>query len=335
MVAKKWAYYVAGCALLVALTCLYQLLKPRRIERRIELHPLSSHGEISSLSREGEACLEKEWTLWQQRRQRDISQELLPYLQKPDAEVRLFAIRALAKLDSPAAKPAHLASGFSSERQNLLYNLSLARIRTQNLEGPARLEAISKSVGISWPELIEKSKIVNGKFGAYSQNTKEALVIEEIVDTLYVMARRGKKIDGLIDDLTLHSVPQLRLKGAKLSEKAEAELLLDYLMRQKVITSQTMEIRHYLSEMGQPAIEPVIARLKEMQAHPKSYENTHGYSELFRTAYVLGDSRALPILKYFETYSHKWIPHYANQSRSLLEVKLKLHKNLPPPDFYN
>ncbi|HEY0076557.1 MAG TPA: hypothetical protein VGB77_20880, partial [Abditibacteriaceae bacterium] len=194
MAAKKQAQYVLGGVLLViGVSYLYLLLKPRRID----LHHFVGDGTLSSSSPAMVDDLAKGWALWQQRRQRDISRELLPLLQKPDEEVRLFALCALAKLESPAAKEAQLSFNLKSERENCLSRLSLARIRTQNLEGRARLEAISKSVGISWPELIEKSKIVNGKRGGYFQNTKEALVIEEIVDTLYAMARHGKKIEGL------------------------------------------------------------------------------------------------------------------------------------------
>ncbi|HEY0076627.1 MAG TPA: hypothetical protein VGB77_21230, partial [Abditibacteriaceae bacterium] len=128
---------------------------------------------------------------------------------------------------------------------------------------------------------------------------------------------------------------QLRLKGATLSEKAEAELLLDLLMRQKAITSQTDGIDDYICEIGQPAIEPVMARLKEMQVNPKSYENTMGYSELFAAAAVLDGARALPILKHFEKYPGQWIPYYARMRHMRLEVELRWRKRLPPVGFYN
>lgn len=276
------------------LLCLKFCLPPRII---------TFHGIPGSMkwgTQEGTIQLAIESNLWRQRRKRNVSRDLLPFTKKNDADVRLFAICALAKLESPLADGVHCGT-FESALDNFYYNMALNRIRTRNLTGKARLEAISKSQGISWPELVEKSKIMNQKRQPKSLtmndlfsrrviienywpavgDTAESLVLEEIVDVLYEMGRSGKNINGLADDLTLNEVQRLRLKCATMTEKQEAVLLLDYLVSQRVMTAEKGRVRDYLASMPQPEYDMILARQKDKKLALK-YSGRVGYRYLFR-----------------------------------------------------
>jgi hypothetical protein len=232
---------------------------------------------------EGESQLKQAWALWRQRQKRDVSKDLLPFLTKRDPQVRLFAMRALAKLDTPLAATTSSSLPFDNPRDAFLYNLAKARIGSRKIKGQARFEKFSKSSGVPWDELVEKSKIINGKSGNYFQDNKEAVVIEEIVDILYYMTRQGKNIEGLASDLKLNEVQELRLQGARLTEKEEAELLTDFLIAQKTMTGQKIRLTDYLVEIGQPAIETVMSYQKDQKIR-RLYSGNVGYAYLFRVA---------------------------------------------------
>lgn len=351
---KKLHTTLACCLFAVLVLGAASFLRPRKIDPDLGLSHLkeSRHGELLGLSLEGEKQLSQAWALWQQRDQRDISNELLPFLNKPDYEVRLFAVRALSKLEHPAAQtpienlrikqqqeirnwnsaPATRRPAVSPQIPQLTLKLALARIRSRNLKGQAKVEAISREIGIPWPKLVEGSRMINGKHRFYTAGVGSQ-VIWEIVDVLYTMKRRSEDIDGVATDLVLNPTQEIRLKGAALPEKEEAELLLDYVMPLRALTPETMPIPEYLYVLGQPAVEPVLARLQDMKDHPQSYNNTQGYSHLFRAAARLADARALPLLQHFEKSKTGWVGYYANQSLYFLRQNLKRKEPMPPPGF--
>lgn len=359
---------IACCSVVAVVLSAASFLRPQKLDFDLGLSNLndSLHGNIpSGLTAEGEKQLSQAWVLWQHRGKRDISNELLPLLDKPDFQIREFAVRALSKLESPAAErpianlrvkqqqelQAYLnARRLYESRRNsnnpimrwpvesrqiseLTLRMALARIHSRNLKGQAKVEAISKEIGIPWPKLVEGSHTINGKYRFYAYGSVGSQVIREIVDVLYTMKRRGEDINGVASDLILNPTQKIRLKGAALPEKEEAELLLDYVMPMRSITAETMPVSDYLCMLGQPAVEPVLSRLQDMKDHPQTYENTHGYGLLFLAADSLADPRVLPLLRHFENSKTNRVGHYARQSRIPLEQNLKRKKPLPPNNF--
>lgn len=289
---------------------------------------------------EDTALEEEAWALWQQRSKRDISRELLPYLRKDNFEVKRFAVRALAKLESPLGEQPIEGSRTTATSKDtrpipaITLQLALARIRSRNLSGQERLEAICQAGGVTWQDLVEKSPIVNSRNRFYGgSDTTEYQIIDEMVDVLYTMARHSKNIDGLAGDLTLTPVQEIRLKGARLSEEQEAELILDELNKMKVRTKDSQLLGEYLYILGQPAVEPVIKRMEDMKAHPNNYDEMMGFPDMFCAAALLRDRRALPLLKHFEKYPHATVSHKADTFRIQLEQNLQ-RKNARIPSAF-
>ena len=202
----------------------------------------------------------------------------------------------------------------------LVLQLALGRIRSRDFKGQEKVGAFAKSIGLSWDEVIQLSEKVNNPRDRAGEETPGYQIMEEVVDLLYTMRKRGEDISALQRPLTLNPVQELKLQAASLPVEQEIKLILDYLAQRPAVTSDELNLTGYLVALGVPAKEQVLQRLKDMKRQPERYlRGNHGYSIVFDTAAEMGDRRALPLLKHFERDTDRWVSSNAEQARQRLE----------------
>src|SRR5688500_4003716 len=101
-----YAYFL----LLVSLTIFGVLWKINdnkskvRIAEFVQQSGHAASGEMGGYTPQSVRRLNRFWNLWLSRVERDVSSELLLYINDGEMEIRLYAIRALAKIEAPVAE---------------------------------------------------------------------------------------------------------------------------------------------------------------------------------------------------------------------------------------
>ncbi len=263
---------------------------------------------------------------------------LLPYLRHPIEELRLEAVRMLGRLEDPAAEQplAELVAELDQAIAAKMYVTSpippavplrtaLARIRTRQLKGVKRLEDVAQSLGITQDELVKMSQQVNGPEHSWMQGTHQAVVVEEFVDLMVAMLKRGENISDWTKLLTLSPVQKVMLEAAPLPLTQEIDLILDSFSNFAVRMDREgqRELTQRILEAGPPSTDVLIRRLEQMQANPQLQRQTpvQVYEFLFRLAAQTGDPRVPPLLKEFEANPKPWpgIRDAARQAREQME----------------
>lgn len=263
------------------------------------------------------------------RRQRDVASELLPFLQDPAEPLRLRAVKLLGRLESAQAEASlealanrlkgpgasvarkHADSSRVSEavREESMFptlDLALARIRARNLNGWTKVQALAKSVGLSFDEVVRLSHKVNDPVeGKYASGSAGYEIVDEMVDMLYQMGKRGEDIRPVANRLTLRPAQKVKLQAASLPLEQEITLILNYLSQVKMVGGSEFDLAEHLSASGAPASNAVIRRIRDAlqrseQRLQDSTVSAAGCSILFRFANRADDTRAIPLLKQFE-----------------------------------
>lgn len=263
--------------------------------------------------------------LWVDRHKRDVTREILPYLQDPVKVQRARAARALGRLESAAAE-SELRKVMQRMKSDAKWSqssgvpyptlqLALGRIDAREMTGQQKLSAVAKSVGLNWNEVTRLSRKINApvtlkeKYAA--PGSPGAEIVNEMVDVLYQMGKQGEEIKPFVKQLTLSLGQQTKLQAALVSKQQEIKIILDRLSFPKGTKGSAQLLQNHLVGLGKEASDAVIRRIDHMRQHPEKYPQQLGYNMVFGLAAITADRRALPILKKFEKNSNVYIRQQA------------------------
>ncbi len=271
--------------------------------------------------------------LWLERQQRDISTELLDYVDDPALVLRTRAVRALGRLESREAEAplqTLLAQAADSqvksheaELPSITLKLALARIKARSLTGQSKLDAISDSVGLSWREILLLSNKVNADNG-YKDATDGEEIIGEIVALLYTMGKEGEDIRSFATALKLSPAQEVLIQAASISTEQEIKLILERLSHPKGTRGGAYLLADHLVGLGPIAIDLALERLQDMLKHPENYQQQLGYKMMFRPVSLAADRRALPLLQQFEKSKNPYIKDQAITAQRYIKRKIAI-----------
>jgi hypothetical protein len=278
--------------------------------------------------------------IWLARKARNVTEEILPYLDDPFYPTRVAAVRAIGRLEDPHAEPSLKAKLdlLSKDKDKIVTHgdrarmipattlqFAIGRIQSRDLKGRAKVEALAKSMGLTWAEVGELSYKCNGRFkGAHAAAGSPAIeIVREFVDVLYRMGKKGENIEPLANSLTLSPAQQVQIKAAKLSTEEEITLILDYAVSLKGVGGDSEHlIEEHLMDLGPRANEMLRKKLEDIKEHPERYPDDEygtGRVTLLRAAGLSNDQRMLPLVKYFASSSNKWTRYDARRARDQIE----------------
>lgn len=278
--------------------------------------------------------------VWRQRFERDVAPDLMRFLDHKWFIVRFQAAIFLSYLDhAPAEEPLRLLlerptekAALDMKQRRLQIQLALARIRTRDLRGQARVEAIAASIGRTLDTLTPAS---NRERVVLNQAPPEDAIKRAFFELLYSMAKKGEDIAPLRSKLRFPRYYNLLLDSAALPIEEEVTRVLDRLEKQ-VIGGGGFLSDSYLPRMGRRGFDVLLKRLQDMVEHPELHfrsipptpqglqsteeaeklatkmgikrDFSHlrrphyamGYVEIFHAAALSDDARFLPVLKQLE-----------------------------------
>jgi hypothetical protein len=344
---KRKLAAIAVASVVVLITGVNWIHSEAEMSRKLEplMQSAGEHLSVGFRSGEEQAAFERRRlafeSMWKARDERDVAAELLPFLSDPSENLRVRAVRALGHLESAQAEaPLQALLDKSGKARGPQYEavrgvasvtlrLALGRIRSREQKGEPRIAALAKSVGLTPAELVGLSQRINSRQGRYDAGSAADQIVEEIVDALYAMIKRGDNVSGVVKRLTLNPAQRVKLETAALPPEQEVEMLLDYLEQREIVTGDEMELGKHLSGMGPQAANQVLARLEQMQQQPKQIKG-RGYSVLFDAVAEMKGPEALPLLRRFEQNSFdRWIPHYAKLARQEIEREEAMKRGDP------
>ena len=159
--------------------------------------------------------------LWLARRKKNVTPQLLQMLDKePTPGLRQAIVIALGRIEDPQAtkplqnllvkanaqQPGHIASPSAISLRDDIppyqIKLALGRIRARDLKGTAKLNAVAKTVGTTWPALKQTAAQLKAKMrvptGIYEvKDSKQRFILEEFYDVLYRMGKHGEDIQRM------------------------------------------------------------------------------------------------------------------------------------------
>lgn len=303
--------------------------------------------------------------LWRERDTRDITPELLVFLDDPSVALRESAARFLGELECAQAE-APLQNEVKREEEHrkkildqftqwqtgdrttpppqmeghqfvsrFTLRLALGRIRSHNFQGRAKLDRIANEFGLDYDGIVKMTVELGRRLdddarkrGAYeSEGNSLALAF---IDTLYLMGKAGEDLSQLeVDKMAFAPGLVLRLKGASLSSEDEAKMWLDH------ATGSKMGIFYvpFLLDIGPVAVELLFQRLNDISTHPTTYgiskDNAPllGLRSLFEAATQSGDSRAVAVLEKFRNSDNEQVR--GDAARSLEMARSFTTNNAP------
>lgn len=284
--------------------------------------------------------------LWLSRRKRKIAPQLIQMLaDEPNLGLRRALVVALGRLEDPQAeKPLRLllknAQSHPAARRDQVepyqIRLALGRIKSRQLKGTAKLNAIAREVGKTWPSLQQDAQRLRVKLrdriGVYeAQESDDRFIIEEFYDVLYRMGKRGENIRALgAYNVVLWPQQKPLLSASALSDKQESRF---WIKRATPPSSVGLYPSHLL-ELGPQVPNELLQAMKvalvTAQRNPSSVAGNKivGLRSLFIAAVATGDKRFIPILRSFTAVSDSWVKHYSsgaiqrlNQGQTLASIE--------------
>jgi hypothetical protein len=258
---------------------------------------------------------------WLARHERNVTSEIIPFLDDPDEKLRERAAKALGRLEDPGGEAPlqkkleqvekiSTAGGYREIHGVPAYvlRLALGRIRAHNLKGREKLDKIAADVGLTYDKVLELTQqletSLKSKRPLERQKAERSLANEislEFVDILYTMGKQGENIEALESErMAVGPAIEMKLKGATLPLDQEIEVILDYATQPHGGAFD----ESYLVELGPRATEKIIERLKEIHRDPRKYNcyapGAVGHAHFFRAAAMTNDRRMIPYLKQIE-----------------------------------
>lgn len=325
---------VLGMSLLSSLIVADRVRSERYLDSLVDGGPSGMAAAGKLMNKEETAAFEARSrtfnAIWMARHERDVTQEILPYLQDPIANLRERAAQALARLEAPVAEAPLEELRQRTERGKaqakgdfykfggaypVVADIALSRVRSRKLRGEARVAAVAESVGLSWGEIIRLSqKVKEREHHIYEPRNAGQEIIEEMVSLLYVMGKKGENIRPLASRLALNPAQQVKLQAASLSLDEEINLMLDYLSGPVIGRAENYELaKKHFAGLGPRAAQLLAQRLADPSFSPKSP------TMIFDAALAIHDPRFVPLLQRFEKDPNPRICHPASQVRARLE----------------
>lgn len=246
-------------------------------------------------------------TLWAQRKGRDITTRVLPLLRSSSGAVRKRATVMLGRLEDPRALKPLEAMRSQAPSQGLMQSremasgtlypelpLAIGRIKARDLSGQRKMNTVLSEVGLSSGGLVSlASRINEDKYGwKYLGNQ----VIEEAVDVLVKEKRRGRDVNQLISSLTLRPGQAVLLQAVSASSTTEAERLLDYMARARIVGGDETLVTENVLDLQLPpkvVLDKISAKLHDRTRYP----NPFGLAAVLGDMAVQKDKRALTMLQ--------------------------------------
>ena len=273
---------------------------------------------------------QKLFRLWQMRK-RNVTAEVEPFLRDPDSGIRHSTVRVLGRLKNAQAEQVLAQLLLSLQKQDapdigiakFTVQLALGHIRSRELKGQKRLDAVARSAGFSWKEIVRLSQQVSSLKSWEVANTPGKELITEVVDVLGEMGRQGENIKPFVTQLSLSSSQQVALRAASLSTGERPAFILTYLVGLDVVEAGDEELeRAFFIESSPQLLNSLAESLVYIRTN-KDKRGDRGYVTVFRTVALTRNLRLLNMLKQIEEdqSEDKIIRYYAMQSRVAMEEK--------------
>jgi hypothetical protein len=248
------------------------------------------------------------WRINKTLRGQKMVQAVRPYLTHSLYGLRIHAVWTLGASENPAATPilSELTAD-SSRRDGIarppkdLLQLTLARIRSRNLKGKARVDAVARGMGSSWTGIVQMSHTATTRRVFPRPNRHEILILNEFVNLLGSMAKKGKNIKPLAQSLRLGAAQKVRLETFSLPPSAKVKRILDSLSENDVFNDPFFELNDAVLEEGRAGTDIVFARLNYMRQHSEIYGSSHyAYAYILRLAAQTGEERMFNLFRQIE-----------------------------------
>ena len=268
--------------------------------------------------------------LWLARQQRDVTPELLQLLQSSQhPDIRRRTVRALGRLEksatlAPLQTWQKTLTPAEQEALSPTLPLAIGRIQSHDLIGQKKLDAVAKSVGLSWGEIVRLSQKVNAP-KAYAQGTPADQIVDEIVDVLYSMGRKDVSVRELSGMLTIPQPQKLMIESSSLPKSQEFEVEINYLSRIEILNGPNYELIDHLRSFSPDSAKVAISRLTEMKRNPNSYPKKVNYKALFIVATGNNYSPSVSVLKQFEQSSNA----YWSQKARIMRLRVEANQAIP------
>ncbi len=223
--------------------------------------------------------------LWRQRKAHNITLRVLPFLNSPSVTARKRAAMMLGRLEDARALKRLEALRAQAPSQDLMQSsetsgvtlypelpLAIGRIKARSLGGRRRLDTMLSEVNLSFSGLASLTNRINGdRYGwGYLGNQ----VIHEAVDVLAEEKRRGRNVDHLVSSLTLRPGEEALLQAISTSATTEAERLLDYMARAKIVGGDEALVTESLFDLQLPSgvmLDKISAKLHDRTRYPNPF----------------------------------------------------------------
>ena len=186
--------------------------------------------------------------------------------------------------------------GTSPLMSDPIRRLAIARIRTRNLRGQARVVGLLRGVGWTLAEGQAWSKRIVAP-RAYLTTSDQAIVVREVIDLLYSMGKRGENITALRRGFAFTTAQNVQLDCASLSKAQEVERILDYGLSLDVMRVDDEYVcEDHLVSLGAVAESALKKRFRREIAIKKTYKNRNPFTTMMRAAAETNDLSFVPLL---------------------------------------
>jgi hypothetical protein len=256
--------------------------------------------------------------IWLSRDKRDVTADIIPFLNGSNSVLCDSAIRTLATLETPAAETAlanfavREAERYDAPQEKVLsqslLGAALSRVCTRDQNAMARVKALARVYGLDFGTLIKLSQRVNNS-RKQLYHAPGNVLLDQIVDLLYVMATKGHDVSDVTDKLTFSRPQQIKLQCGTLPPEQQAKLIVDYLFEvtkpgdEKLLPSFLLG----LGEAGHTAIKEKLLTLSAKPEdykvlipypnYPNAFQTRIGYKDVFRVAEETGNTDFIAIFR--------------------------------------
>ena len=282
--------------------------------------------------------------LYLSRYERNVTQEVLPFaLERTDrnADIRTRAIIMLGRIeDGKAEAPLQKLLDQLQEKQSKIrpqddpitpvdavplfrLKLALGRIRARDLKGKEKLDAVAKSIDLTWEKVQEMGDQLKEATSATSTHHRLLMdsyqleVVLEFFDVLRSMGRNGEDLDVLgASHLVYHPLLEPLLTSSRLTRGQEAEFWLKrsetpttFIFNPAVVASLGNEVKPIL-------LKHLQLELGKAKEHPDTYQgmNRLALMRMFDSASATADLQFVPVLEEFSKLNNERIANDAQNA---------------------
>ena len=246
----------------------------------------------------------------------EATRQILPLLRSSNSIVNEYALHELGRLESSEALPILLEKANELENarratykgkttplmisspSDIPLRIAIARIQTRNLRGQERLNAIAKSLGMKWEAIVALSKQDNQ---TRRLDLPENIIVEEMVDVLYGMAKKGEEIESLSSQFQLSEPQKIKLEASSLPADQEAQFIVKYFVeRRGAVTIDVYRLAMtHLTSLGEPANAALFSyfdKVKVLTPQERPRVSYLSLGLLLQAAAQIGDPRLISML---------------------------------------